>query len=97
MIIIVSLVLSYLSYVAALLLCYTFKINIFQFYSIYKCICLFFHQCILKSYTINFCVGFIKLCTNDFSRVSFAAELSTKLVYNSVFVKYYDYIYMYIY
>ncbi len=31
------------------------------------------------------------LCTH-FSRVSFAAELSTKIVYNSVFVKYYDYI-----
>ncbi len=33
--IIVFLVLSYLSYVAALLLCYTFKINVFLFYSIY--------------------------------------------------------------
>ncbi len=26
---------SYLSYVAALLLCYTFKINVFKFYSMY--------------------------------------------------------------
>ncbi len=46
--------------------------------------------------------GFIKLmCNHDFSRVSFAAELSTKLVYNSVFVKGFDYIfcicYLYIY
>ncbi len=36
----------------------------------------------------NVSLGFIKLmCTHDFSRVYFAAELSTKLVYNSVFVK----------
>ncbi len=36
----------------------------------------------------NVSLGFIQLlCTHDFSRVSFAAELSTKLVYNSVFVK----------
>ncbi len=42
----------------------------------------------------NLSLGFIKLlCTHDFSRVPFAAELSTKLVYNSVFVKDYDYIY----
>ncbi len=52
----------------------------------------------------NVSLGFIKLlCTHDFSRVSFAAELSTKLVYNTIFVKDYDYIffnlllYIYIY
>ncbi len=33
------------------------------------------------------------MCNHDFSRVSFAAELSTKLVYNSAFVKDYDYIF----
>ncbi len=43
----------------------------------------------------NLSLGFIKiLCTHDFSRVSFAAELSTTRFYNSVFVKYYDYIYI---
>ncbi len=45
----------------------------------------------------NVSLGFIQiLCTHDFSRVSFAAELSTKLVYNSVFVKDYDYIFIYL-
>ncbi len=33
------------------------------------------------------------MCTHDFSRVYFAAELTSKLVYKSVFVKDYDYIY----
>ncbi len=33
------------------------------------------------------------MCTHDFSRLSFAAELSTKLVYNTIFVKAYDYIF----
>ncbi len=47
-IIIVFLVLSYLSYVAALLLCYTFKKYIFLYIFICKCICLFFHECILQ-------------------------------------------------
>ncbi len=28
----------------------------------------------------------IKLCTRDFSRINFAAKLSTNLVYNSIFV-----------
>ncbi len=43
----------------------------------------------------NLSLGFIKLlCTHDFSRVYFAAELSTTIFYNSVFVKYYDYIYI---
>ncbi len=46
----------------------------------------------------NLSLGFIKLfCTHDFSGVSFAAELSTTIVYNSVFVKYYDFIYIYVY
>ncbi len=40
----------------------------------------------------NVSLGFSKLCTHDFSRVSFAAEGSTKLVYNSVFVK--DYVFI---
>ncbi len=29
---------------------------------------------------------FIKLCIYDFSRITFAAKLSTNLVYNSIFV-----------
>ncbi len=46
----------------------------------------------------NVSLGFIKLlCTRDFSRVFFAAELSTKLVYNSVFVKYYLFLTCYIF
>ncbi len=52
------------------------------FYPIYSCTysLLFINK--------NVSLGFIKLmCT----RVSFAAELSTKLVYNKVFVKDYDY------
>ncbi len=55
----------------------------------------------IKSYTYsllfvnkNVSLGFIKImCTHDFSRVYFAAELTSKLVYKSVFVKDYDYIY----
>ncbi len=31
-------------------------------------------------------LDFIKLCTHDFSRVSFATELSINLVYKSIFV-----------
>ncbi len=58
----------------------------------------------IKSYTYsllfvnkNVSLGFIKiLCTHDFSRVYFAAELTSKLVYKSVFVKDYDYIFFYI-
>ncbi len=38
---------------------------------------------------------FLLLCTRDFSRVHFATELSTNLIYNSIFVI--DYIYIYIY
>ncbi len=123
-IIIVFLVLSYLSYVAALLLCYTFKIHLFKLYSIYYInvnvfACFFMnvfyntksnvwhftrfsrtHSLLFVNKNVS--LGFIKLCTHDFSRVSFAAELSTTLVYNSVFVKiiythfivlYYIYIY----
>ncbi len=37
-------------------------------------------------------LDFIKLCTHDFSRVTFATELSTNLVYNSIFVIDYNYI-----
>ncbi len=38
-------------------------------------------------------LDFIKLCTHDFSRVTFATELSTNLVYKSIFViDYYNYI-----
>ncbi len=42
-------------------------------------------------------LDFIKLCTivHDFSRVTFATELSTNLVYNSIFVIDYDYIYFF--
>ncbi len=55
----------------------------------------------IKSYTYsllfvnkNVSLGFIKImCTHDFSRVYFAAELTSKLVYKSVFVKDYAYIY----
>ncbi len=32
------------------------------------------------------CLDFMKLCTHDFSRITFAAKLSTNLVYNSIFV-----------
>ncbi len=32
------------------------------------------------------CLDFIKLCTHDFSRITFAAKLSTNLVYNIIFV-----------
>ncbi len=51
-----------------------------------------FYQILSYTYSLFFVknfylsLGFIKLlCTHDFSRVSFAAELSTTLVYNSVF------------
>ncbi len=33
-----------------------------------------------------FILDFIKLCTHDFSRVTFATELSPYLVYKSIFV-----------
>ncbi len=36
----------------------------------------------------------LNVCTHDFSRVSFAAELSTNLVYNSIFVIDDDYIFV---
>ncbi len=37
-------------------------------------------------------LDFVKLCTHDFSRVTFATELSTNLVYKSIFVIDYNYI-----
>ncbi len=37
------------------------------------------------------------MCTHDFSRITFAAELSTNLVYNSIFVIDYDYIFFHIF
>ncbi len=44
-----------------------------------------------KQFSLIF--DFIKLlCTHDFSRVTFATELSTKLVYKSIFVIDYNYI-----
>ncbi len=56
-----------------------------MYFTIQRAICDFFPDLVKNS------LGFIKLlCTHDFSRVSFAAELSTTLVYNSVFVKDYD-------
>ncbi len=39
---------------------------------------------------ISLRLHFIKLCTRDFSRITFAAKLSTNLVYNSIFVIVYD-------
>ncbi len=45
----------------------------------------------IKSYFTK-CLDFIKLCTHDFSSVTFA-KLSTNLVYNSIFVLHYDYIF----
>ncbi len=43
------------------------------------------------------CLDFIKLlCTHDFSRVSFAAELSNNLVYNNIFVIDYDYLFFHL-
>ncbi len=36
------------------------------------------------------------MCTPDFSRVTFATELSTNLVYKSIFVKYYNYVSIYL-
>ncbi len=41
--------------------------------------------------TIALILDFIKLCTHDFSRVTFATELSTNLVYKSIFVIDYNY------
>ncbi len=41
--------------------------------------------CSTKCYFTK-CLDFIKLCTHDFSRITFAAKLSTNLVYNSIFV-----------
>ncbi len=39
---------------------------------------------------------FIKLCTHDFSRVNFATELSPYLLYKSIFVIYYNYIFIHL-
>ncbi len=36
------------------------------------------------------------LCTRDFSKVTFATELSTKLVYKSIFVIDYNYIFIHL-
>ncbi len=49
---------------------------------------LFVPHYIMFFFTKSF--DFIKLCTHDFSRVNLATELSTNLVYNSIFVKDYD-------
>ncbi len=45
-----------------------------------------------KCFFFPLILDFIKLCTHDFSRVTFATELSTNLVYNSIFVIDYNYI-----
>ncbi len=37
-------------------------------------------------------LDFIKLCSHDFSRVTFATELYTNLVYNSIFVIDYNHV-----
>ncbi len=41
-------------------------------------------------------LDFIKVCTHDFSRVNFASELSTYLVYKSIFVINYYYIFIHL-
>ncbi len=40
---------------------------------------------------------YLLLCTHDLSRVNLATELSTNLVYNSIFVIDYNYIYFFFY
>ncbi len=103
------------------LLCYTFKRNVYTFYSthiyIYLLVVKYIHekqykeQCVPDSVLHLFtficsplnkcyftkCSYFIKLCTHDFSRITFAAELSTNLVYNSIFVIDYDYIFFHLF
>ncbi len=37
-------------------------------------------------------LDFIKLCTHDFSRITFAAKLFTNLVYNIIFVIDYEWV-----
>ncbi len=68
----------------------------------YKEQCVTFYQILSYTYSLlfvnkNISLDFIKLlCTRDFSRVTFAAELSTNLVYNSIFVIDYDYIFFHL-
>ncbi len=43
---------------------------------------------------LSLILDFIKLCIHDFSWVTFATELSTNLVYKSIFVIDYYYIFL---
>ncbi len=53
------------------------------------------HFCLFpNTFLFSQILDFIKLCTRDFSRVTFATELSTYLVYKSIFVIYYNYIFI---
>ncbi len=67
-----------------------------MYFTIQRAMCDILPDLVVHLFTFICKYGFIKLlCTHDFSRVSFAADLSTTLVYNSVFVKDYDFIYMF--
>ncbi len=51
------------------------------------------HFSLFPNNLVSLILDFIKLlCTHDFSRVTFATELSTNLVYKSIFVIDYNYI-----
>ncbi len=45
---------------------------------------------------VSLILDFKKLCTHDFSRITFATELSTNLVYKSIFVIDYNYIFIHL-
>ncbi len=47
-------------------------------------------------FSFSLILDFIKLCTHDFSGVTFATELSTYLVYKSIFVIDYNYIFIHL-
>ncbi len=47
-------------------------------------------------FSFSLILDFIKLCAHDFSRVTFATELSTYLVYKSIFVIDYYYIFIHL-
>ncbi len=50
----------------------------------------------LNSYFTK-CLDFIKLCTHDFSRITFAAKLFTNLVYNIIFVIDYEWVCLHVF
>ncbi len=75
------------------LIYYLFSMNVFYNNTKSNCYPTLIHFSLFPNVFFSLILDFIKLlCTRDFSRVNFATELSTKIVYKSIFAIVYNYI-----